>query len=128
MNSKNTLPPRYEAFAQSIVLGKSAAESYRLAGYSVRGANKRANRLMANDGIQSRIAELRQIAERQNAFTRNQYIGELVETFKSMPPEHSNWPRVAYLLAKAMGWNEPEKINLSQNMEVVVTIGGERVE
>jgi Terminase small subunit len=56
--------PRHEKFAQELAKGKSATEAYKEAGYS--GSpdtlRKNASRLMTNDDIQARVAELQERA------------------------------------------------------------------
>jgi phage terminase small subunit len=51
--------PRHELFCQAIASGRSAMEAYKLAGYKKSATKANATRLMENDGISSRIAELR---------------------------------------------------------------------
>ena len=48
--------PRHELFAQGVVEGKSADASYTDAGYKSQRQN--ASRLMANDDVKQRVAEL----------------------------------------------------------------------
>lgn len=56
--------PRHEAFAREYVRDGNATAAYCRAGYSENGAHKLASRLMANEGIRDRIAELQaEIAE-----------------------------------------------------------------
>lgn len=52
------LTAKQEAFCREYVIDHNAAQAYIRAGYSPRGANKLAARLMANHGIKARIAEL----------------------------------------------------------------------
>ena len=51
--------PRHELFCQVIASGRPAMEAYKLAGYKNSSAKANSTRLMENDGIASRIAELR---------------------------------------------------------------------
>ena len=52
--------PRHEQFAQLVAGGKSATESYILAGFSEKGAAQSANRLREKADVGARIAELRE--------------------------------------------------------------------
>lgn len=54
--------PKHEKFAQLVVRGKSQTDAFIMAGYSPKGANGNASRLIANDSISDRIKEL-QIAQ-----------------------------------------------------------------
>jgi len=125
METKPILPPRYEAFAQNIARGKTAAESYRLAGYAEKGAHKRAPRMMANEGIKSRISELRTTIEDQMIITRSAYLAKCWDRFIN---ETRDSPKYGEMLAKAMGWNEPAKFDISTDMDVTIRIGGKVVE
>lgn len=51
--------PRHESFTQGIAAGLSAVQAYIQAGFSAASAEANAHRLMVNDGVQERIAELR---------------------------------------------------------------------
>jgi len=125
MEPKSTLPPRYEAFAQNIARGKTAAESYRLAGYAEKGAHKRAPRMMANEGIQSRVSELRTTIEDQMTITRSAYLTKCWDRFIN---ETRDSAKYGEMLAKAMGWNEAERIDISNDMVVNIRIGGKVLE
>lgn len=49
---------RHERFAQLVALGSSHTAAFVSAGYAKQGANKNAARLMANNGVRTRIEEL----------------------------------------------------------------------
>ena len=51
--------PNYERFAIEIAKGVAPAEAYANAGYSRKGAEKSASRLLTNAKIRQRIAEIR---------------------------------------------------------------------
>jgi phage terminase small subunit len=53
---------RHEAFARAIVEGKSAVAAYVAAGYKASSAEGNAARLMENEGVSARIAELKEAA------------------------------------------------------------------
>jgi phage terminase small subunit len=52
------LTSRQQAFCREYILDRNASRAYIRAGYSSKGANALASRLMANDSIQRRITEL----------------------------------------------------------------------
>jgi len=49
--------PKYEKFAQEVAKGKGIEEAYRLAGYE-KPHRQNAHRLMTNDDIKARVAEI----------------------------------------------------------------------
>ena len=126
MKSKSQLSPKHEAFAHGIVLGKSATQSYIDAGYSTKGADVSASRLLGNAGVSQRISELRSHCEDAMECKRLNFIRTVYSRF--MDETHPHAAKYAEILAKAMGWNEPEKFDMTTDMEVEVYIGGVRVE
>src|SRR5262245_45762442 len=66
---------RHERFAQSLFEGKSADESYVLAGYSENRGN--AARLKANESISRRLAELQEAAAKSSEVTVQSLLAEL---------------------------------------------------
>ena len=69
--------PRHELFAQELTKGKSASEAYTAAGY--RPCRQNAARLMSNDDIRARLAELQAQAARSTAITVESICRELDE-------------------------------------------------
>ena len=74
--------------------------------------------------IAKRVEELRSKSEAKLSFKRETYIETLRERFMEMPPENPTCAKYGEMLAKAMGWNEPEKIDVNGTMEITVRIGG----
>lgn len=72
--------PRHERFAQELATGKSADEAYQEAGYSP--ARQNASRLMANDTIRARVAELQQRIVDGIVLSRQWVIEELIDNVK----------------------------------------------
>ncbi len=66
---------RHEKFAQELATGKTAAESYVLAGF--KPSRKNASRLRANEDISARVAELQGIAARSAVITIESICREL---------------------------------------------------
>lgn len=66
--------PRHEQFAQGIASGLSAVQAYQQAGFSGRSAEANAYRLMENDGVRARIAELRRENESMSVLTRQEAL------------------------------------------------------
>lgn len=69
--------PRHEKFAQALAIGNSAIEAYSAAGY--RPHRQNAARLMTNDAILGRLAEIQQRAARRTEITLERLIDEAEE-------------------------------------------------
>jgi phage terminase small subunit len=108
---------RHEKFAQGIVQGKTAAAAYIEAGFSHRAAAQGAERLNRNSKVACRVAELRIETEKTIEMNRADYVRELQNRFINLPPEEPATVRYGEMLAKAMGWNEPEKHEIHRLQE-----------
>jgi hypothetical protein len=124
--------PRHELFCQAITSGKPAMEAYKLAGYKNSSAKANATRLMENDGISSRIAELRAQQSAKSEFSRDQLRQFLINIITAKPEQASlqnplceiamtkDGPSpvfpdklgAAAQLAKLTGWNSAEKVSV----------------
>ena len=123
--------PRHELFAQAVVSGKSASEAYRQSGATGKNADVHAARMMVNDGIRKRVAELKEAQSRKCEMTRDQLREFLVSVILAKP-EDANFDNplcevaltkagpaavfpsklgAAAQLAKLTGWNEVEKVS-----------------
>ena len=67
--------PRHELFAQELAKGKSATEAHTLAGY--KPCRQNAARLMTNDDIRARLAELQAVAAKKSEVTVQSLLDEL---------------------------------------------------
>jgi hypothetical protein len=123
---------RHELFCQAIASGKPAMEAYKLAGYKKSSAKANATRLMENDGISSRIAELRVEQSAKSEFSRDQFRQFLINVIQAKPDEASMQNPLceiamtkggpapvfpdklgaAVQLAKLTGWNSVEKMSV----------------
>lgn len=70
---------RHEAFARGIVEGKAAGAAYVAAGYKPAGAEANASRLIRNDKVAARIAELKAEAAKGAVATAQQVLEELTK-------------------------------------------------
>ena len=124
--------PRHELFAQAVASGKSASEAYRQCGANGKNADVHAARMMVNDGISKRVAELKEAQSKKCEMTRDQLRQFLVDVIRAKPVEASfNNPLceitmskagpaavfpsklgAAAQLAKLTGWNEVEKVSV----------------
>ena len=68
---------RHERFAQEVAKGKSATEAYATAGY--REHRQNAARMMTNDAVQQRVAELQAVGARRTEITIGTLIDEAEE-------------------------------------------------
>jgi phage terminase small subunit len=80
---------RPELFCQAIASGKPAMEAYKLAGYKNSSAKANATRLMENDGISSRTAELRTQQSAKSEFSRDQFRRFLINVIQAKPEQAS---------------------------------------
>jgi phage terminase small subunit len=121
-----TLSVKHERFCLGVASGKNATRAYIDAGYSPKGADVSASRLLGVAGISQRISELRSKTEDSMECKRINFLKTVYTRF--MDDNHPHAAKYAEILAKAMGWNEPEKIDITKTMEVEVYIGGQRIE
>jgi len=70
--------PKYEKFAQEVAKGKGIEEAYRLAGYE-KPHRQNAHRLMTNDDIKARVAEIQGRAAERAEITAQMVIEELAK-------------------------------------------------
>lgn len=118
------LKPRHEKFAQGIASGKSATRAYIDAGFSPNGAGQSGDKLLKKTEIKARINELQQKSVNALNFSREEFQRICLERFRSMDPHDPGCAKHGEMLAKSIGFNEPEKIELSGQTEIIIEIGG----
>ena len=118
------LNPKQEAFCQGVASGLSLTQAYIRAGYSEKGAGQGGERLLKNVEITNRVNELRTKVEEKMSYKRETYLETLRARFMELPPENPTCAKYGEMLAKAMGWNEPDKIDIAATMDVNIRIGG----
>jgi len=118
------LNPKREKFCQGVASGLSITQAYIRAGYSEKGAGQGGERLLKNVEISNRVAELRSKAEAKMEFSREQYLTTLRERFLNLLPDDATTAKYGEMLAKAMGWNEPDKVDVLATLDVNIRIGG----
>ena len=116
--------PKQEAFCQAYASGLSITQAYVKAGYSEKGAGQGGERLLKNVEIAKRVDELRVKAAAKMSYKRETYIETLRDRFMEMPPDSAVTAKYGEMLAKAMGWTEPEKVDLYGLLDSNVKIGG----
>lgn len=80
--------------------------------------------MLKNVKVSQRVEQLRAKVEAKLSYKRETYINRLRERFEEMPPELPVTAKYGEMLAKAMGWNEPEKVEVSGGMDIIISIGG----
>jgi len=116
--------PKHERFAQLVTRGDvSATQAYIKCGYSKQGAESSASKLLRNARVGARIAELHEAGAAKLALSREEFQADLLKRFRELPPESQVTAKYGEMLARSMGWNEPDKVEAG-SVNVVVTIGG----
>ena len=112
------LTAKQEAFCQGIADGLGQADAYRAA-YDAEGMKDNtiyphASKLMKNDKVRIRIAELRESVQEKQLWSREMSVKALVAAYR----EGSGSVKVAAVkeLNAMHGYNEPAKLNISGNM------------
>jgi phage terminase small subunit len=139
-----------ERFCQFVANGMPAARAYKQAGYAIKSkddAAAAASRLLSrNASVRVRIKELKEQFAQSCEMTREDLRNYLIEVLATpvgeITPSHRlcqahkttadmsevklpDKLRAAEQLAKMMGWNEPDKHDVSGGIEIVVRIGGD---
>lgn len=142
---------RHERFAQSVASGMAAAAAYVEAGYTDRGANAHASRLIANGSVAARIAWLKSQTARAASRSREDVVerllrigmGEAVESHETSlggeaiaieaPAKTADQIKALALAAKLCGWerapepsDKPTEHNLNVNVAIADAIAGAR--
>lgn len=111
---KGKLTPKQERFCQEYVIDCNATQAAVRAGYSEKGANSKGAQLLANISISSRIRQLQMETAKKINITREWITNELIEiqsgSKTTYPPSSL---KALEMLAKMYGLNEPEKIEIS---------------
>jgi hypothetical protein len=118
-------------------------EAYKLAGYKKSSAKANATRLMENDGISSRIAELRAQQSVKSEFSRDQLRQFLIHVITAKPEQSSMQNPLCEIamtkegpapvfpdklgaaaqLAKLTGWNSVEKVSFEAGENLASFLG-----
>jgi hypothetical protein len=111
------LTAKQEAFCQGIADGLGQADAYRAA-YDVEGMKDstiypHASKLMKNDKVMARIAELREGVQEKQLWSREMSIKALVQAYK----DGNGSVKVSAVkeLNAMHGYNEPAKVNVRHN-------------
>ena len=118
------LNPKQETFCQGVASGLSITQAYIRAGYSEKGAEGAACKLQGIAKVSTRIEELRAKTEAKMTYNREAYLETLRDRFLNLLPDDATTAKYGEMLAKAMGWNEPDKVDVLATLDVNIRIGG----
>lgn len=125
------LTVKQEKFAQYVADGMTQADAYRAA-FDV-GVNtkpetvrKRASELMDNGDVAGTVEELREKLAAKALWTREMSVKALVQAYR----EGSGSVRVAAVkeLNSMHGYNEAQKLDVQQPINITLKIGGEAID
>jgi phage terminase small subunit len=128
------MPPldnsRHEKFAQGLAQGMSASEAYRQAGYEAKGgaAEVGASRLIRNDKVTARVAELKERAAVAVSLSREWVLEQLIDNVSKAKSTADYAPanKALELLGKELGMFVDRSENTNTNLSYVVS--GEPIE
>jgi hypothetical protein len=116
------LKPRQEKFAKALATGLPLAKAAKQAGYSP--VRQSAHEIAKNPDVSLRVEELRAIAEEKLELSRQEYLKTAWSRYIELAPDHPVTAKYGEMVAKAQGWNEPDKVELNGGMDIIVRIGG----
>ena len=105
------LTERQERFAQAYIIHRNATEAAKAAGYSLKSANNQGYRMLKNDEIQERIADL------ENELVTNIDVIQEIEnqyTFAKANGHTNSAIKALELLSRIRGAKSDKKIDLSK--------------
>ena len=106
------LTDRQERFAQAYIIHRNATEAAKTAGYSLKSANNQGYRMLKNDEIQERIADL------ENELVTNIDVIEEIEnqyTFAKANGHTNSAIKALELLSRIRGAKGDKDIDLSKD-------------
>jgi hypothetical protein len=106
------LTERQERFAQAYIIHRNATEAAKTAGYSLKSANNQGYRMLKNDEIQERIADL------ENELVTNIDVIEEIEnqyTFAKANGHTNSAIKALELLSRIRGAKGDKDIDLSKD-------------
>ena len=112
--------PKHERFAQLFAVSGNASAAWREVTGKVKDANVHGDEFMAVHGMKARIEEIRAgTAEKSERKKEELYsfLWQAVDGAIEVRPEQL---RAAEIIARMTGWNEPEKVEQSGAIEIVI--------
>lgn len=122
------LSTQQQRFAELVVSGRPAGRAYEEAGYSARGdsADVSASKLLRNPKVEEYVAELRGRSRSASVKTAQEVkegLSRLMD-MAELDVDYNGYVQLANRLAKMEGFDEPEKIELDNDVRVI--IGGDK--
>jgi len=116
------LKPRQEKFAKALATGETLDKAAKKAGY--KSDRRNATTLAKKEDISRRVEELRAVVEEKLELSRQEYLKTAWSRYIELAPDHPVTAKYGEMVARAQGWNEPDKVELNGGMDIIVRIGG----
>lgn len=119
--------PQWEAFAREVAKGSTLTKAYEKAGYEPASSN--AARLMANDSVADRVAELQQLAAQRTLVSIEKLTDELEDARElAMKDDKGAAAAVSAIMAKAkLHGLDVNKVETKSTMNVHILAEDERL-
>ena len=122
VNSMELENVRHEKFAQAVAMGSPNVEAHRKAGY--KGLRSAACIMGGKPNVVKRVKELKEEARIQCKINRQGFSDQLADCFSGKVTMRLDQLKAGEMLAKACGWNEAEKLQVTGQQDVIIRIGG----
>ena len=116
------LKPRQEKFAKALATGLPLAKAAKKAGYT--GSVSSACETAKDPNVSERVEQLRAVVEQKLELSRQEYLKTAWSRYIELAPDHPVTAKYGEMVAKAQGWNEPDKVELNGSQELIIRIGG----
>jgi phage terminase small subunit len=111
------LKPRQEKLAKALATGLPLAKAAKKAGY--KGNPKSAHNILKKVEVSGRVEELRAIAEEKLEMGR---LNALEIAWNRFCTDHKDAKGYLDTILKAQGWNEPEKVDVTHNVDPITEL------
>jgi phage terminase small subunit len=111
------LKPRQEKLAKALATGLPLAKAARKAGYT--GSASSACETAKNPKVSERVEELRAVAEEKLEMDR---LNALQIAWNRFCTDHKDAKGYLDTILKAQGWNEPEKVDVTHNLDPITEL------
>jgi phage terminase small subunit len=111
------LSPRQEKFAKAVATGLPLQKAAKKAGY--KGDPSNAHKLAKNHQVLPRIEELREKAEEKLEMSR---LKALEIAWNRFCEDHEDAKGYLDTILKAQGWNEPEKVEMTHDINPIASL------
>lgn len=111
------LKPRQEKFAKALATGETLDKAAKKAGY--KSDRRNATTLAKKEDISRRVEELRAVAEEKLEMDR---LNALQIAWNRFCTDHKDAKGYLDTILKAQGWNEPEKVDVTHNLDPITEL------